>query len=634
MPHDQEEIDAVTRKQDPFVRSVKAEFSSRVQDPSPRPPQEVLREARWYNVLPPEPNVRTGYGVKVIVELTDEAASSVEAGDRDTRERRADRESEEADSVPADLERRGFRIRTMIGPIVTGEIDVDRLDDLAQSPYVARVHASRPLRLSLDESRHEIGADAVHNSPAGFKGAGVIVGIIDTGIDYRHQNFRKADGTSRILAIWDQQPDVVYISADIDAALGLANPLMRVPHEDQDGHGTLVAGVAAGNGRQAGCGKPAGTFVGVAPEADIVVVKSHWKRSAFADAFGDSLAAIEAIKFIVDLAAKRKQPVVINLSAGDNLGSHDGTSPLEHVIDSVSAKPGVAIVVAAGNATGKRQHARRTVREGASETVRFFVPDDTVPDVLEVWYAGGNRLIASIKPPNDAETPTVQPDRSDDTPLASGTVVSIVSDTAANTIGDNRITITLKPASGGRLDRGRWQLKLRGQSVKDGDGQFDVWVQREIGSNEEVSRFRHPFTNDDVTVVVPATAGSAITVASYGFKTGGRAIGEHSSRGPTRLNGPKPDVTAPGVKIVTTCSSSDPICVKAGEPYLSVSGTSFAAPHVTGLIALMLQKRPTLTHTQIRDILTKSATTPTGLTPPDNVWGHGMVDAQAAIQRT
>lgn len=173
----------------------------------------------------------------------------------------------------------------------------------------------------------------MHTGPPGFRGAGVIVGIIDNGIDFTHECFREAGGTSRITAIWDQNlaptgnessPSgfpfgVEYTKSDIDAALANSNPFSVVRHRDGDtrsGHGTHVAGIAAGDGSVAGNGQPAFTFVGVAPEANILMVANRSEGSAL----GDSASTLDAVAYIFNKASSLRKPVVINQSQGDNLG--------------------------------------------------------------------------------------------------------------------------------------------------------------------------------------------------------------------------------------------------------------------------------------------------------------------------
>ena len=299
----------------------------------------------------------------------------------------------------ADLEREGVEITSTAGDVVAGLVSLDRVDALAQVATVSRIESSYPLTSELDVSVPEIHADLVHTGPPGHRGTGVIVGIIDlTGVDWQHDDFRQQDGTSRILRIWDQSLSpqgaeqkptgfnygVEYTKSDIDAALTSANPTQIVRHEDSDtdGHGTHVAGIAAGDGSVAGNNQPAFTYVGVAPEADIIVVKNTKGTSPLGGtlALGDSVNTLDAINYIFNQAATLNRPVVINMSEGGNVGPHDGSSVLERGIDNLLGGRGRAFVKSAGNEATSNRHAAGTVAAGATEQIRLYVPklDDSV----------------------------------------------------------------------------------------------------------------------------------------------------------------------------------------------------------------------------------------------------------------
>ena len=195
---------------------------------------------------------------------------------------------------PAALEAAGLKIRSIAGDVVTGSIALDRIDDLAAVAGVERVESAREMYAELDLSLVETRANLVHVGPPGRRGAGVIVGIVDSGIDFTHPSFRKSDGTSRILFIWDQgltpqgRRDAARPASASASSTArrrstprsrAADPFASVRHRDvRPMHGTHVTGIAAGDGSAAGQGRPAFTFVGVAPEADIIVVANRVER--------------------------------------------------------------------------------------------------------------------------------------------------------------------------------------------------------------------------------------------------------------------------------------------------------------------------------------------------------------------
>jgi subtilisin family serine protease len=536
----------------------------------------------------------------------------------------------------APLETVGFVSRTVAGDVATGEIDLDKLDTLAAVPDVVKIESSRPLTTELDVSVPEIKANLVQTGSPAYKGGGVIVGIIDSGVDYTHQCFRKSDGTSRILFMWDQaltpsgsesSPQgytygVEYSKANIDAALATANPLNLVRHQDSNpGHGTHVAGIAAGNGSVAGNGKPAFTFVGVAPEADIILVAN---LSDTAD-FGDSAATLDAAKYIFDKADSLKKPVVINLSQGDNMGPHDGTSLLERGIDNLLGGPGRVFVKSAGNAGADNIHASGSVAAGGSEQVQFAVPaNDTSPETIDIWYYGPDRFGITITTPGGNTSAVVNPgDPTTPINLPNGNRLLIVSRLNDPNNHDNRIYIQLSRGTSATIQQGNWFFTLRGTTMVD--GRFDAWIER----GKVIASFTDAHQNNARTISVPGTSREVIAIGSYITKTGSiGSISAFSSRGPTRDGRQKPDIVAPGEWIM----SARAVNVSGTGQYQLMRGTSMATPHVTGLVALILQKDKTLTNQQIKNGLKSTARSDsTTGTVPNNTWGQGRINARAAV---
>ncbi len=300
---------------------------------------------------------------------------------------------------PSELEKVGLRIRSIAGDVVTGTIALSAVKKLETIAEVERVEAARAMHPDLDLAVVESRTNLVHVGPPGRRGAGVIVGICDSGCDFTHPSFRRTDGTSRILFLWDQglTPQagetspagfgfgVEYTNAQINAALAAANPFALVRHRDPGGHGTHVTGIAAGDGSAPGQGRPGGTFVGVAPEADIIVVSN---ASNGLEGLGTSASTLDAVNYIFQQAGTLTRPCVVNMSLGDNLGPHDGTSLLERGLDNLLGGAGRAFVKSAGNAGAARCHAEGTVTNGATQDVRFNQPaGDGGANQIDVWYA-------------------------------------------------------------------------------------------------------------------------------------------------------------------------------------------------------------------------------------------------------
>ncbi|MEV5239756.1 S8 family peptidase [Streptomyces cinnamoneus] len=539
------------------------------------------------------------------------------------------------DDLGEQFQAAGLTVLARAGDVVGGEIELGRLAQLDQLEAVDYVEASRPTRPELDASLPETKVDAVHAGPPPFRGAGVIVGVIDSGVDWRHACFRDPTGKTRILRIWDQNltpkagesspasfgHGVEYQRSAIDAALLSPNPLGVVRHMDDGvGHGTHVAGIAAGDGSSAGNGEPAFTFVGVAPEAELVVVANQ----VTTEAMGDSMSTLEAVGYVFEVAETLGRPAVINISQGDNLGPHDGSSLLERGIDNLLNAPGRALVKSAGNAANAGVHATGQVTEGADDVVKFVVPaDDTTPDTLDIWYPGADRLSLRITPPGGTASAEVAPGTTTELDLPGGNKAFVDSVVHHSENGDNRIFVQLTRGSQTAIRPGTWNLTLTGRTVA-GSGRWHAWMER--GST--VPQFIGAHRDDAVTISVPGTSRKVITAASYITKGPGvGSLSTFSSRGPTRDGRGAPTLAAPG-QVITSA------LVGAAGPsqYQPMSGTSMAAPHLTGMCALMLQKRPTLTQAQLAAFLAGTARldTFTGGTA-GNDWGAGKVDGAAAV---
>ena len=541
----------------------------------------------------------------------------------------------------------GLEVRTVAGDVVTGVIAIDDLGRLAEVDGVRRVEASRPLHDELDLSLPASNVGPVHAGPPGLRGDGVVVGIIDSGIEIDHPSFLRADGTSRILAIWDQSltangnestPSsfnygVEYTTTEIDAEIAAGMPGNIVRHRDSPFaafHGTHVAGIAAGDGSAVGPppqNQPAFTFVGVAPEADIVVVRNLGSATGI----GDSANTVDAVRYIFDLAATAGKPAVINQSQGDNIGPHDGTSLLERAIDNMLGGRGRAMVKSAGNAANDRIHASGTVPLLTTETVRFSVPANRNRTVtLDLWYDGSDRFDVRVVPPGSAESVSASPGD----PTVSDTIqrnrISVTSDVNDPANADNRIFVQIQPTGNSSVLAGVWQLQLTGTRISD--GRFDAWIQR----GRPTPTFVAPHENPNRTISTPGTAREIITAASYINRGPGQgSISTFSSLGPTRDGRQAPTVAAPGERVI----SASPLVLPANSPpnlspvYRQTSGTSMAAPHVAGAVALMLQQNPQLTQLEVKRCLERSAasTPETGATP-NNAWGHGILDVAGAVR--
>lgn len=554
----------------------------------------------------------------------------------------------------------------VVDGIYSVDVPILALTDLAASPDVQFVEAPRLLTPLLDASMPETRADEVHDPPAGgpgLRGAGVIVGIVDFGLDFTHDDFIDEEGRTRVAFLWDQslQPrtgerspagfgyGVEYSADDINGALATNDPFAVVRHRPEPAsHGTHVAGIAAGNGRAGDAQSPAGRFIGAAPEATIIFVQPNATDAQ--TTFTDSTRVAEAVAYVFGKATELGMPCVINMSLGQNGGSHDGESIVERAIDRLLEQPGRTFVAAAGNEHIWRGHAGGRLADGEVRTLSWRAGGqlplpgggqlpagggDRTPNELEIWYSSRDRFDVRLIAPDGAATPVIAPGQTELLDDVGGrNQVFVDSERLSLLNGDARIYVEVSPGGDPRVQVGVWKVEL--SAVDAADGGFDAWIERD--ARDALNRFADQsfFVGLDFdgqrTLGTPATGRRTVAVANYDHVT--VAPNDSSSRGPTRDGRTKPEVAAPGTNIVASGAlGGRPADGAAAHPVrVAKTGTSMSAPHVAGIAALLLQHRPNLTAAQIRAALIAGATPPAGVVPFDAAWGFGRVDAAAALE--
>lgn len=555
-----------------------------------------------------------------------------------------------------DLRAAGFeplgRLRTTPGgTLAAGRIALTDLGRLDAVPHVVAIQGSSPAQPQLNRSVPAIRADRVHNAATPVTGEGVVIGIIDTGIDWRHPDFTRPDGTSRIMAIWDQtlvvDPElaehsplgfpgmgVEYLADDIRDAL--AGTLEVRTGDDQDGaegHGTFVAGIAAGDGSATElCGEPAGSYVGVAPDARLIVVVRSYVPEV-----GSAGSLENALDYIWHRAGAGT-PVVVNYSSTTFFGPNDGTSLEEIAITAdLEAQAGRAMVIGAGNARADRQHASVVLPiNGPGQSLMFWVPPCTDrPVQVQAWYEAPAAVpFALVAPDEQLTTITLDPvDTREVVVDDGGTAVALYA--GALPAGRCALSVTISPAEEGDdvLD-GYWTLQLANASTT-ATAFLDARIycsdpEAEVQFTSHVDEYR--------TLGAPATCEAAITVGAY--VPGAAADGSDdelawfTSFGPTRTGGRKPDVVAPGEGIMAPGAYGGWECCRGlcWDLHRPAGGTSAAAPHVAGVVALMFQVNPDLAFHEIKRILRDEANTEHLPEPHLYTWGAGRVDAEAAVR--
>ena len=373
----------------------------------------------------------------------------------------------------------------------------------------------------------------------------------------------------------------------------------------------------------------------MAPDADLVIVAVR----SDAETLGESTSAVAAYRFIVDRAQELGRPVAINMSLGNNGGGHSGEMPLETAMDNLARLPGVVLVKSAGNEQTWRIHASGTVAQGQTVRRQFESSGNNIQqDVFEVWFDAADRIGVAIQAPG-AQVPGVNdfvlPGDMNTFQTSSNNRVRIDAGSVdAGGTGDVRAMVFIGRGTAPRIQPGQWALHFRGDQITNGG--FHVWIERTARDGGEQSRFT-PADNDPAcTVSVPGTARRIITVGSYVTRFDSDAalgdLSRFSSRGPSRYGLRKPELAAPGEAIVSALSSaSEDVPFVPG--YTLMPGTSMAAPHVTGVAALVLEINPQFTCEQVKQLLSRAARRDGAFaSAPDDSWGSGRLTAQRAIE--
>ncbi len=483
----------------------------------------------------------------------------------------------------------GVDVSSALGETVAATVTEEGLDALRRRPDVLSIELSRAV--GVRELFHSIQAMGwTAERATGERGEEALIALIDNGVDVRHGAFL-VDGASKIEAYWDQtsgdktcvgaSPEAqqradetnlkygrFYLAADIDAIRAGRLP-DTLPPAEACIHGTAVASIAAGTP----CGKETGIFPGgVAPGARLLVVRyvRDLSPSGYASSHSDALG------FIADTATRLGRPVVVNISSGVNAGGHDGADPLEKACAAFSAPAGRVIVKSAGNERTTARHAQIDVPKGTAEEFRIETADEDGADVVEFWWQATSNYKIEVIPPNGPGSGEVSRNFLDvRLPVTGGLVTGKL---APRLDRDGRARARLKldltPFPDKRLPAGTWRITFSG-----GEDLRPLPIHGWIESGPRSTKFLDP--DEGFTLTIPGTTPSVICVGAMAPKSP-VSLYEPSSEGPTAFGWEKPDIVAPGIEIVSATAGTP----SAAGP--AQSGTSFAAPHVTGAVALAL----------------------------------------------
>lgn len=453
---------------------------------------------------------------------------------------------------------------------------VERLADFPQIEYV-----EKPKRLffQVENGRRVSCVPPVQNPPFSLFGSGVLVAIIDSGIDYTNPDFRNDDGTTRIRNLWDQTimgnpPEGYLIGTEftreqIDEAIKQPTVPMRmqiVPSVDVSGHGTSVAGIAAGNGR----GSRGRIYRGVATQSELIVVKLGNPRK---EGFPRTTELMQAIDYVVRKALFYKQPVAINISFGNTYGSHDGTSLLERFIEDIANIWKSVICIGTGNEGRSAGHTAGMVRENEETVIQLAVQEQEPSLNLQIWKAYYDIMDISFVSPSGERIGPIKEVLGTQRFSVGNTELLLYYGEPSPYSTAQEIYVDFLPKEV-YINSGIWEIVLTPRKIISGN--YAMWLPSENVLNPGTAFL---FPTETGTLTIPSTASRTIGVGAYDAFTFSYAdFSGRGQRGTGRLS--KPDIVAPGVNVTAPTTSGT---------YASFSGTSFATPFVTGGAALMME---------------------------------------------
>lgn len=488
----------------------------------------------------------------------------------------------------------------------------------------------------LDQTALEVsGILRMQNQPAlQLTGNGVLVGFVDTGIDYTNPIFRYADGSSRIAFLWDQTmedgtpPPGIFYGAnytreDINRALETENPYEIVPSRDENGHGTFLAGVACGGLDMEN------DFIGAAPDCQIAVVKLKEAKQYLRDFFfvKDGVPTYQendimlAVAYLDGLANTLNLPLVICIGVGSANGSRAGNSFLSSYLNVISTRRKRSVVVATGNEAGVRHHFLGQITEDMEyEDVEINVSEDTDGFFVELWAGAPELFEVAVFSPTGEEMPRV-PVREGRTTvydfIFERSTVSVDYRIEARRTGSLLIYLRfINPRAG------IWKIRVYPENIVAGD--YHMWLPLQQFTGGDIFFLR---SNPNTTLTIPSSATQVISVGAYNAANGG--VYPDSGRGYLTTGEVKPEFVAPGVNVYGPGTRGN---------YIRQTGTSVAAAITAGAVAQIMQwaivdrNAPTISNTGIKNMLIRGTGRPVQREFPNPEWGYGTLNIYTAFE--
>jgi subtilisin family serine protease len=464
------------------------------------------------------------------------------------------------------------------------------------------------------------------------RGTGVLIGIVDTGINYTLPVFKKTDGTTKVIAIWDQTIQsenfpreanfgTEYQFEQINEAIRAINPRDIVPSMDENGHGTMLAAVAAGTELSEN------DFYGVAPEAELVVVKlrqaKEYLRNFFVIPEGvvcfQENAIMWGIQYCIQVARQLNRPIAICIGVGSSQDTHDGNSPLSTLVSMRASFPKTGIVICAGNEGNLGRHFHGNIDPSiGNTTVELNVGENDSGFTMELWGDAPGVYSIDILSPSGEYIPRIIASlrvRREIAFIFEETLIYVEYHTVESGSGDQLILIRFR-----NISSGVWKLTVYGQG--DLATGFHIW----LPMGNMISRDTY-FVQADIytTLLEPGTATVPLTVTAYNPLN--NTLYTNASRGFTRSNVIKPELAAPGVNYLAPDLNGG---------FINYTGTGVAAAHTTGILALMLEwgvvfgNQPNINTVEMKNYLIRGARRSSNLTYPNRDWGYGILDVYNA----
>jgi len=563
----------------------------------------------------------------------------------------------EGDASDRDLEALGIQVMTRTPFSCTALVPLTSIAGLLVLPAVQGVDSPHAVDKHLNVSAPDIDAPYVwgkssSNPPtySGYSGKNVIVGVIDTGLDLTHGDFKTSLAKTRVKYLWDQNgvgaPPPTGYNYGAEWA-GTTLDLNLAVSTDNDGHGTHITGIAAGNGSATGAGFPAYRYIGIAPEANLIIVKSIMTDQSI----------IDGAKYIFGKATSMNEDAVVLIASGNERGAHDGGAALDMSLSALTG-PGHLIVASVGNYGQLAIHSRLNVASnGATGTVTPVIPtySPSNQEVLDVqsWHLSTALFQARVTTPTGIVGAWIQPNATSGTITTNDGTYSLSNDQTTNAKGRKLVELYIWSVGGTspRPKSGTWKVdfqRLSGSTT----GVVDSWISDwRFGSGGVSPTFS---TNVDMTTTLasPASGDSIIGVTAYttrntwpnflgqtSFYSDNPALQgfyEPSALGP-RLDGvQRPDVAAPGEGIVSALAVA--IAGTAGNLKVDdtvhwiLRGTSQSAAHIAGALADLLQQTPHMSPSAARAMLhTKVRGDSNTGSLPNSTWGWGKFDFKPVL---